>query len=103
MMFAFNQLTKSTNEYRFSVGRVDNRYANQKLPRTARTNVFINVQFEVHGQPHTAEVQLMLQDFLLTTELEHKFFEIKRVEDFRGLLLPVFRADHWAFRLSKTE
>ena len=39
---------------------------------------------------HIGELQLVLENFVLARDLEHKYYEIKRASKFAELLAPIF-------------
>jgi len=57
-------------------------------------NIHLNVRFSVQGEEHTAEVQLLLQNFVLAKDLEHKYFEFRRAGRPMEILAPIFQLSH---------
>lgn len=52
-------------------------------------NIHLNVRFKVQGEEHTAEIQLLLENFLIAKDLEHKYYEFRRATRLSELLAPV--------------
>lgn len=51
--------------------------------------IHINVLFDVQGEQHLAELQLVLESFCIAKDLEHKYYEFRRAETLAELLAPV--------------
>eukprot|EP00746_Dinoflagellata_sp_MGD_P141912 gnl/MRDRNA2_/MRDRNA2_74928_c0_seq1.p1 gnl/MRDRNA2_/MRDRNA2_74928_c0~~gnl/MRDRNA2_/MRDRNA2_74928_c0_seq1.p1 ORF type:complete len:811 (-),score=110.47 gnl/MRDRNA2_/MRDRNA2_74928_c0_seq1:86-2518(-) len=52
-------------------------------------DIHVNVRFDVHGEEFTAEIQLVLQHFLIATDLEHKYYQFRRTTRLSEILTPV--------------
>lgn len=52
-------------------------------------NIHLNVCFEVQNEEHTAEIQLLLENFLIAKDLEHKYYEFRRAKKVMEILNPV--------------
>merc|ERR1719487_525846 len=70
---------------------IKNKLLKSPKEEAART-VHINVCFGVQGEQHTGEIQLILEDFLIALDLNHKYYEFQRASQFSEVLLPIFNA-----------
>lgn len=52
-------------------------------------NIHLNVRFDVQGEEHTAEIQLLLETFVIAKDLEHKYYEFRRATRLVEILEPV--------------
>jgi len=53
-------------------------------------NIHLNVEFDVQGETHIAEIQLLLEAFLIAKDLSHKYYEYHRATQVHEILGPVF-------------
>lgn len=53
-------------------------------------SIQINVSLNSQGEPHVAEIQLVLENMILAKDLEHKYYEFKRAARLTDILKPVF-------------
>eukprot|EP00746_Dinoflagellata_sp_MGD_P029754 gnl/MRDRNA2_/MRDRNA2_17054_c0_seq1.p1 gnl/MRDRNA2_/MRDRNA2_17054_c0~~gnl/MRDRNA2_/MRDRNA2_17054_c0_seq1.p1 ORF type:complete len:245 (+),score=55.43 gnl/MRDRNA2_/MRDRNA2_17054_c0_seq1:79-735(+) len=55
-------------------------------------SLHLNVRFDVQGEEHTAEVQLVLESFLVPKDLEHKYYQLRRSHRLCEVLAPILEA-----------
>lgn len=51
--------------------------------------IHLNVGFDVQGEQHLGELQLILESFCIAKDLAHKYYEFARAENLAELLAPV--------------
>lgn len=65
-----------------------------KLKERPETDTSVSFQLLVsmgsRGESHVAELQLLLDNFLVAKDLEHKYYEFRRAEKLSEILMPVF-------------
>lgn len=60
------------------------------VPETTSFSLQLNVRISFSGIEHTAELQLLLESFVVAQDLEHKYYELKRAMSLNSVLSPIF-------------
>lgn len=88
----FWYLMRRQEETGLEISLVKNKLQERPVATDTSANIHINVEFKsLHGSArHTAELQLLLENFVLAKNLEHKYYELRRAQKFVEILLPIF-------------
>ena len=73
--------------------RVKNKMKKKAMVTAADIHMNARLDFPVFDKmvSHVVEVQLVLENFVLARDLEHKYYEIKRCERLKEILAPIFQ------------
>ena len=75
-----------------NVIRVKNKMKKKAMVTAADIHMNAELKLPVFDKivSHTVEIQLVLENFVLARDLEHKYYEIKRCERLKEILPPIF-------------